>query len=205
MNEDGSPLDAMNLKAKERKRLMNRLSQRAEQEDAAIEKHRMEMYASSGSAVKDFHLIIKETGLNKPDLPFIMEESFSSEGFFEIVGDEYLLTLEDILPSPGLHFPEDELRSEPAYFDYPEVREIHLEINIPEGYVVEETNSLDIAIMNSSGHCNASSKSEEGLLKIDISYGYTNVYEPATMVTQVIDILRAYESALKGKILFRKP
>ncbi|MCP4124522.1 MAG: DUF3857 domain-containing protein [Bacteroidetes bacterium] len=205
LNEDGSTLDAMSLKTKEKMHLMKRLSHRAEQEDASIEKHRVEMYASSGNAVKDFHLIIKETGLDKPDLPFITEESFSSEGFFETIGDEYLLTLEEILPSPGLRFLYDELRSEPVYFDYPEGREIHLEIKIPEGYVVEQTNSMDVSILNDSGHYKAYSKVEQGIFKIDINYGYTNIYEPVTAVAQVVEIFHAYESMLKGKILFRKP
>jgi hypothetical protein len=152
--------------------------------------------------VMDFSIVSTGRTLESPD--FICKMTVTVQDVISSIDDGYLVHVGKLLDSQRKIEEEHRVRSFPVYSGYPRSFAYHISIDIPEGYVVEGFEALNVEVTNSTGGFRSEAVVLENQLIVKTFKYYANIFEPAEnwpMMLAFLDVARDFN---ESKVLLKK-
>ena len=143
-------------------------------------------------------------GLTAENPDFEMKMQYDIEGLVKKAGRNYVLDAGKLLGNQLEIKDNDRQRTENVYMSFARRIDREVRVAIPEGYLVEGVESLNMQVDNEYTSYISSAKIEEGVLVINASKVYKQNFVPATAWDKILEITDA-SNDINAKSVVLKP
>lgn len=147
---------------------------------------------------------VVKTGNRHSQPDFVFKEEFSMTGLVKKAGNNYLVTIGELMGSQVQVKTDQRKRVNNVHMPYARNYKYKISLTLPDGFTAEGVDNLNKNISNETGSFTSKARLESNKLVVEVDKLYNHFYEPASEWDKMLEFIDAAYNFSQEKVLLKR-